>query len=374
MKACGLKPLPLKKGRFVSVKIKLLAFSHRGALLCKKLCDVLGAQGEEVQGFAAEAYAGRAGLCVKREPLAEWTARAFGSADALVFVGACGIAVRAIAPLLRGKTKDPAVVVLDESGRFCISLVSGHLGGANELAQRCAAIVGAQPVITTATDVRGVFAADDWARRNGCFVANPRAIQEISGRLLDAREVGLFSRFAIQGELPAGVTLGEHEAGICLSCRVEKPFAVTLNLVPRAVTLGIGCRRGTRQESIAQAVRAFLEENQIPFQAIQNVASIDLKKEEEGLLDFCQRHGLPFYTYSASQLMSPQVQGEFSSSPFVLRTTGADNVCERAAVCHSGGALLAAKTARDGVTVAAAVAQLRFRFPDGSGACLSLEK
>lgn len=350
------------------MKIKLLAFSRRGAILCKKLCGALSEQGDEAQGFAGETYAGQAGLRVKRESLAKWTAQAFEDANALVFIGACGIAVRAIAPLLQGKTKDPAVVVLDEGGRFCISLVSGHLGGANELTLRCAAIVGAQPVITTATDIRGVFAVDDWARKNGCLVANPEVIQEISGRLLDAREVGLFSRFAIQGNLPAGVKTGEYEAGICLSCRLEQPFAVTLNLVPRAVTLGIGCRRGTPRENIAQAVERFLEENQIPFEAVRDVASIDLKKEERGLVDFCQRHGLPFYTYSAQQLMSPGVRGEFSSSPFVLRTTGADNVCERAAVCRSGGALLAQKSARDGVTVAAAAAALNFRLTFGADA------
>ena len=111
-------------------------------------------------------------------PLADWTARQFAQSDALIFVGAAGIAVRAIAPHCRSKAADPAVVVLDEGGQFAIPLLSGHLGGANDLARWLAAVCGAVPVITTATDGRGVFAVDEWARRQNCAVAEPERIKK----------------------------------------------------------------------------------------------------------------------------------------------------------------------------------------------------
>ena len=122
-------------------------------------------------------------------PLADWTARQFAQSDALIFVGAAGIAVRAIAPHCRSKAADPAVVVLDEGGQIAIPLLSGHLGGANDLARLLAAVCGAVPVITTATDGRGVFAVDEWARRQNCAVAEPERIKKISGALLAGEPV-----------------------------------------------------------------------------------------------------------------------------------------------------------------------------------------
>ena len=141
------------------MKICLTAFTARGRELAGKLAASLG--GEVNEGL----------------PLKEWTARAFETADALVFVGAVGIAVRAIAPHIVHKSLDPAVVVIDEGGNFAVSLLSGHLGGANELARKIAAVTGAEAVITTATDVRGVFAVDEWARRQKLHVENPEYIR-----------------------------------------------------------------------------------------------------------------------------------------------------------------------------------------------------
>ena len=121
--------------------------------------------------------------------LAEWTAQQFAAADALVFVGAAGIAVRAIAPHCQSKATDPAVVVLDECGRFAVPLLSGHLGGANDLARRLAAACGAVPVITTATDANGLFAVDEWAKKQNCAVWETPRIKLVSGALLAGKTV-----------------------------------------------------------------------------------------------------------------------------------------------------------------------------------------
>ena len=147
-----------------------LAFTEKGMALAHRLARAL-------PGSVSRCGAGGVRL-------AEWTGTQFAQADALIFVGAVGIAVRAIAPHLKSKTTDPAVVVLDECGRFAVPLLSGHLGGANALARALAEACGAIPVITTATDANGVFAVDEWAKAQGCAVLEPERIKLVSGALL----------------------------------------------------------------------------------------------------------------------------------------------------------------------------------------------
>ena len=154
--------------------------------------------------------------------LRAWTALAWEASDALLFVGAAGIAVRAIAPHVASKANDPAVVAIDEAGRFAVPLLSGHLGGANELAQTVARAAGAIPVITTATDVRGVWAVDTWARCAGLAVSNPEAIKRVSARLLSGGRVALYSDVPISGQPPEGVDIASDRARADI---VVSPFA-----------------------------------------------------------------------------------------------------------------------------------------------------
>ena len=290
--------------------------------------------------------------------LAAWTERAFGGNDALVFIGAAGIAVRAIAPHVRTKVRDPAVVVLDELGTFAIPVLSGHLGGANELAVRLARCVGALPVVTTATDVHGLFAVDSWARSQGLTVANPERIKWISARLLAGETVKLKSLYPIEGAYPERVEQDEEGYDILVTHRT-RGRAEALRLVPKIVTVGIGCKRGTAEETIAEAFDAALRKSGCHELAVKAVATIDLKADEPGLLAFCRGRGLPLYTYSASELSA--VPGSFTGSDFVKKTTGVDNVCERAAVL-CGGRLLSRKEAGNGVTVALAIEEPKLSF------------
>lgn len=291
--------------------------------------------------------------------LAAWTERAFAGNDALVFIGAAGIAVRAIAPHVRTKVHDPAVVVLDELGTFAIPVLSGHLGGANELAVRLARCVGALPVITTATDVHGLFAVDAWARKQGLTVANPERIKWISARLLAGETVKLKSLYPISGEYPPQVEPDEEGYDILITHRT-RGRAEALRLVPGIVTVGIGCKRGTAAETIEEAFDAALRKSGCHAAAVKAVATIDMKADEPGLLAFCRSHGLPLHTYSATELAA--VPGSFSGSAFVKKTTGVDNVCERAAVLCGGGRLLSQKEAGNGVTVALAIEEPKLWF------------
>lgn len=317
--------------------IACLAFTDRGFALARRLAEQLG---------------GSAVRCGGPVTLAGWTEKQFATAEALVFVGAVGIAVRAVAPHCRSKATDPAVVVVDECGRFAVPLLSGHLGSANDLARRIAALCGAVPVITTATDVRGVFAVDEWAKRQNCALLEPERIKCVSGALLAGRKVQICSDWPIRGVLPEGVELTQDPAhcAVRLSMRTSGPEA--LHLVPRIGVLGIGCRRGIPAQQLEAAFADFCTRNALAPEAVCSVASIDLKQNEPGLAEFCSCRVWPLRFFSAAQLAA--VPGSFTSSGFVRSVTGVENVCERAAVLASGGTLLLPKQAGGGVTMALA--------------------
>ncbi len=280
------------------------------------------------------------------------TQKIFSKYDALIFVCACGIAVRAAAPHIYSKLSDPAVIVVDDTGKFVIPVLSGHLGGANRLSEIVASEIGAVPVITTATDIGGKFSPDSFAKANGLIISDMSAAKEIASAVLDGETAGLFSEYPcsnIPGELSAGAGF---RTGICISPdRSKKPFPVTLNLVPRNIIVGIGCKRGTSCGRIDAHVMHCLETAGIDADRICAAATIDIKSDETGLLEFCRNRSVRLLTFSSGELM--QARGSFSHSDFVQKNTGADNVCERSAVC-AGGRLFFPKTAGNGVTAALA--------------------
>ena len=291
--------------------IHLISFTEQGQSLAETLA-------RELDGQALRCSQGG---------LDGWTQEHFQPGNALIFVGSVGIAVRAIAPYIKNKTADPAVVVVDEIGRFAIPVLSGHLGGANDLSRKIADICGAVPVITTATDLHGLFAVDQWAKRQNCAILNPEGIKKVSGALLAGRRVEVCSPWPVAGEPPAGVSL---------------------RLMPKIAVLGVGCKRGTVREALETAFAAL----PVHPASFCKVCTIDLKRNEPSLLDFCRARGLELETFSAAQLGA--VTGEFSASEFVEQVTGVDNVCERAAVLGSGGTLCLKKRAMGGVTMAVA--------------------
>lgn len=313
----------------------------------------------EIQRFCFAAYAG-AGTEAFTD-LAALTASLFPAYDALVFICACGIAVRMIAPHLRSKQTDPAVLCMDQNGKYVIPLLSGHLGGANALAERFAAVTGAVPVITTATDTGGLFSPDSFAAANQLVITDMDASKAIAAAVIQGEEIGFRSKLP-HTALPKPLTAeGSPRCGIVIAeeC-AEPPFPVTLHLIPKNLVIGIGCKKGTSYPEIEAAVLTRLAANGLDPRRICAAATVDLKAEEPGLLAFCKARKLPLHTYSPEQLM--QVSGDFIASAFVSRITGADNVCERSAVLCSGGTLVMRKQAADGITVAAAEMPLTLDF------------
>lgn len=303
-----------------------------------------------------------------KESTGQWTGTRFSDSDAIIFVGACGIAVRSIAPYIQKKTKDPAVLVIDECGKFVISLLSGHLGGANALTLKAAEILKAEPVVTTATDLHNRFAVDVFAKKNSCEILNMKAAKEVSAALLAGKSVGFFSDFPWEGELPKGLVLCEGteenlpETGVSVSVyKNQKPFKETVSIVPPAVVLGMGCRKGKDTESVRKAAEKALKAAEIYQEAVACLTSIDIKKEEEAFLSLSGEWEIPFLTYTGEELL--EALGEFTPSSFVHSVTGVDNVCERSAVLGAGkGTLIQKKTGENGVTTALALRDWRIRF------------
>ena len=331
------------------MKVSIIAFTDNGMEIAYKLSNSLSETNDV--DFT------RCG----KGALSTWTEEHFSTNDALIFIGAIGIALRAIAPYIKTKTKDPAVVVVDELGQFSIPILSGHIGGANELALRISEILNAIPVITTATDINKVFAVDTWAKSQGLHILNPECIKLVSSKLLKGESVHVKSDYPIQGNLPKNVYLNDLEdsnAGydviITHKDLENERKNDTLLLVPQIITVGIGCRKDISFEAIESSILNILESENYHILAINALASIDKKANEKGILEFAKKYDLPFNTYSAEELNS--LEGDFTKSEFVKSVVEVDNVCERSAIMESNGKLIRRKDTCDGAGVTVALA------------------
>lgn len=363
------------------MKFAVISFTRRGEGVCEKLANAMKAAGMECCGYTGRKTGNRdAALQTISGSLSEWTRQQFTACDGLIFIGAAGIAVRLIAPYLKDKLTDPAVVVVDEAEQFAISLLSGHVGGANRLAEWTAEILNAAPVITTASDVRGRNAIDVWAADYGFVLTDRKLAKEIAAALLEGEQVGFFSDASVETPENSGYEAGVvHRLNIWVTCRAQpEPDVLALmlskksearqlseselprqdmkflRLVPKTLVLGIGCRRDTPEEKIETAVRETLAEHNLDIRGVSAIASIDLKKDEAGLMETAAGLAVPFFTYSSEELVA--VQGDFTESGFVCQVTGVGNVCERSALCcaGAGGRLIVKKQVHTGVTVAVA--------------------
>lgn len=358
-------------------KVSVIAFTRKGSYLAltlaDRLSDAMDVQVTLLKRFFCEIDPSFQNISVQmiEETLTEWTKKQFAQKDVLIFIGAAGIAVRAIAPYVKDKLTDPAVIVLDERGLYCIPLLSGHVGGANELADQISAQIGALPVITTASDLYGGFAVDVFAAKNNMVIWNRDGIRQIAGSLLEGEEVGVFADFCrLSKKMPKGIALGKMcEKNIVISIKRD-PFweeeaakGRALILIPKCVTVGMGCRKGVEKSVLKSQTEAAFCTHSIYIEAVSGIASVDRKKEETGMVELAKEFGWEFVTYSAEEL--EQAEGEFAESPFVKTVLGVGNVCERAAILHSGGKFCFPKCAANGVTVAAAYREREIQFEKG---------
>lgn len=345
----------------------MICFTERGAWVCRRVFHKLKETGEECEAIIPKRFLReewkKEGLKEREEEsLSQWTGKMFAEKRAMIFVSATGIAVRAIAPWIRDKMTDPPVVTVDEGAQFVIPLLSGHVGGANELARHIADWLEAVPVITTATDVNGKFAVDLFASAYHMTITDRKEAKNISAAVLEGKQIGVFSDLPIK-KLPDGFVMDRWcEENICITVKdpsFPEKKASYLRLVPRAVVLGVGCRRGTDPEFMKEKVFAFLKEHGIDPTAVKAIASVDVKQDEPAVLGLkqvfdgeCLHQPCEQRFYTPEQLI--QVPGDFKESAFVKKQIGVGNVCERSA-CAAGGKLLVEKQAGDGITLAAAL-------------------
>lgn len=341
------------------MEIRIISFSGKG---CRKGIEIvnkltaLNSQEYKCRNFVLKLYSEDDLVEVWNFGLEKWAKESFEKADAIVFVGAMGIAVRAIAPFVKHKTEDPAVIVVDELGKYSISLLSGHLGGANRLAAIIADLIDAEPIITTATDINNKFAVDTFAKDNDLFITDMTKAKNISAAVLAGEKICLLCDYEISTPLPPYIVMAsepQQEGQNIYIGEESEVYTNCLNLVPKKYVLGLGCKRGKTAEEIEIAVCEAFRQAQIDIKSIGLLASVDLKQDEEGIKEFCRKHKIKTEFYTADELKN--VDGEFTPSDFVCKTVGVDNVCERAAVKASkNGKLILPKQARNGVTVAIA--------------------
>lgn len=299
--------------------------------------------------------------------LAETLPRHFHQYTGHVFIMAAGIVVRSLEGLLQHKTKDPAVVVMDECGQYAISLLSGHLGGANDLARRIGVRFGALPVITTATDLNQVPAIDLIAQERHLAIENPEAIRHVSMALLEGRSIALHDPYGyLQGALPdnvlkvgdnaaTGVAKGNNFSGPGVwvdDIRIDR-LAETLILRPASLFIGVGCNRHTPAAEMRALLERVLAQFSLAADCIAGLASIDIKADEEGLLELARDLSRPLSFFTRDQLATvPDIP---SPSTMVEKHVGVPSVCEAAAILASGrGPLIVPKQTTPNVTIAIA--------------------
>ncbi len=349
------------------MELAIIAITSGGARLARRL----GAEAAGIDVFLPVRYREEDGCRYFPEPVAELLPELFRKYRGLVCIMATGIVVRVLAPHLRGKQADPAVVVMDEAGRFAVSLLSGHLGGANELALELAELTGGQAVVTTATDVNGLPAWDDVARQAGLGIEPVERIRHLNTLLLEGKKIALVDRDGVVAgffEDVPGVSLFGNFAEAMQSGSAGMVFVThrhlpglekqsnLLVLRPRDLVVGIGCNRGTSVAEIEAVVTAELEKAFLCFASVACLATITDKTDEEGIHLFARRHGLSVEYHVAEDLNRVEIASE--DSEHALAAVGAKGVCEPAAILSAGGGPLLVKKKKSGnVTVAVAQKQ-----------------
>ncbi len=291
------------------MRTAIISLTRNGTKVARKISEKIGGQ-NFVKGKDFD-------------KIADLVEEIFFSFDGLIFVCAAGIVVRMIAPHIVSKLSDPAVLVVDERGQNVISLLSGHIGQANQLTLEVARAIEANPVITTATDVEGKFSIDSIASRLGLLPEPKEAIKAINAAILRGEEIF--------------VTAGD----------------VRLNLIPQNLIAGVGCRRGTSSLKIFEAIQRACTMIHQPIERINLLASADAKQNEPGLLSLAEVMGVEIKFFSPAELQNKIDQYKLEESKFVTRMVGVGNVCEAAALCCVEEARFALpKTTFKGVTVA----------------------
>jgi len=355
------------------VKVAVISVTNKGAELAGKIAPLIGSE--------VDIYA-KVGRNPRNEPytyccLSDLVGELFSNYDGLLFIMAAGIAVRVIAPYIRDKRVDPAVVVMDDGGNFAISLLAGHIGGANEWAQLVGSAAGATPVITTATDVAKLPAADVLAVKLNLVIEPFNSLKTINAAIVNGDNVKFFLDRELAGQeqytclaAKQGIVLAdvselalskEYDAAVVITDRklsISKPH---LYLRPGSLAIGLGCRRGTTSVEILAAISQACLTAKRSVNSVAIIGSTVIKEDEIGLLAAAQQLAVPIKFFTNEQLQKCIDQNDLSLSNFVKEKIGVGNVCEPAAIlAGKNNSLILPKTKYPKVTVA--ITQVNYRW------------
>lgn len=327
--------------------ITIISFTKKGGDINKRLTDILSES--DITSYTLEKY--RFDNRVKPLGNLKETVKRHFTDDAVIFIGAVGIAVRSIAPYIKDKFCDPAVLVIDELGRYVIPLLSGHVGGANELANYIGEALSAAPIITTATDINGTFAVDIFAKKNNLLISSRKLAKDVSAALLDNNCIDIDSDIKNIDVKELRKKLNPKNKACDIKVRITDRIYddTVLTLIPKNLYIGVGCKKNTDADKMWDFVNDIFRLEGLDIRAVKSIGSIDIKRDEDAVKNLANRLNVPFLTFTKDELNS--VSGDFFESEFVRKTVGVGNVCERA-VCIQCNNLIVKKTAREGMTVA----------------------
>ncbi|WP_333792239.1 cobalt-precorrin 5A hydrolase [Muricomes intestini] len=349
-------------------KIAIFSFTEAGSRQNTPVRMFLSSTGYHCESYTVERFADEFGMHPLPENLKSWIGERWGNYT-FIFIGAVGIGVRYIAPWVADKYTDSAVLCIDEKGKFVIPVLSGHVGGAVELATLLADGLGAVAVVTTATDLQNKFAVDVFAKKNHLYIDDRVFAKKISAAVLRGERVGFYSSFPIEGKIPAELHLCSSFEELCslplgiavVDTAKIKEVKNILYLPLQIFVIGLGCRRGTAKKDLEQRLEQLLETLGISKNQIAAFTSINLKQDEAGILKLAEEYKAPFVTYSAEELQD--IDAVSSESEFVKQITGVDNVCERAAQKYAPkGEVIQKKIKMDGVTFAVVKNSVKLEF------------
>ncbi|QEK11816.1 cobalt-precorrin 5A hydrolase [Crassaminicella thermophila] len=293
--------------------------------------------------------------------IVEFIGKIFNKYKCLIFIMATGIVVRSIAPYIKDKKIDPAVIVLDEEGKNVISLLSGHIGGANEYTNKIASILNANPVITTASDVKNTLAVDTLAMELNCEIEDFQDATKVTAHIVNGEKVGIISDICIGRVLPENMVEidfknkphEEFKGFIYITDKrilspVESDCVV---LRPKNIVIGIGCRRKKPVDKIIEAIEDSLISLNISKKSIKHIATVDVKKNEEGIIQAAKLLGVPLVIVDREKIK--EVEDQFKGSEFVKKRIGVCAVSEPVAFLSSeSGQMIQKKKVYDGITIA----------------------
>lgn len=365
---------------FMGNKMAIIAITRNGVALGRRLKPLFpGSHLYLPERFAVETIAGEHVFVL---PVKQIVREAFSHYRHLILIMAVGATVRLLASKIRGKNKDPGVVVVDEKGTFVVSLLSGHAGDANELAKMVARSLHAQPVITTASEVSGTIAVDLLGKEFGWELENDDNVTRVAASLVNGDPVGIYQDAGESNWWQKAVPLLDNihiftsieaikgancQAALIITDRIlDEDYqallpAHTLIYRPRSLVVGMGCNRGTKTPVIEKAVTQLFAEHGLSLKSIRNIATIDLKKNEAGLLQFAQKYGLPVEYFDKETLSQVAFPSEPSAT--ALKQVGTPAVCETAALLSSRNSSLVIPKANYDRMVSLAVARIPFDSP-----------